>query len=174
VLLSHAGPGELDRCLAVPLGARRVHLCARCVGLYLALGPALWARLARPGRLDDEPRLALALRLVVPLAGGAAWALEQAGISLPRAGRVVRLASGLALGAGLGWVLGLHLRSPWPRELVELAAGLAAILVAGVVARALRAARSALDPPVLPGPAPDAAGKKTPLREQNEVDPESS
>lgn len=160
VLLSHARPGELDRCLAVPLGGRRVHLCARCAGLYPALALGLWARLAAAGWVEDRPWLAVALRLGVPLAGGAAWALEQAGLALPRSGaiaRAARTASGVALGAGLGWVLGLHLRSPWPRELIELGAGLVVILVAGVIARTLRATR-----------------EKTPVHGQNEVDPGSS
>jgi hypothetical protein len=177
VLLSHAGSGELDRCLAIPLGSARVHLCARCVGLYPALAAGLWARLAHPGWVEGRPWLALALRLVVPLAGGVAWALEQAWPSLARSGpaaRVGRTASGVALGAGIGWVLGRHLQSPWPGELVELAAGLAAILVAGVLARTLRSAWSAADLPVMPGPAVDPDGKKTPLRGENEVDPESS
>lgn len=163
VLLSHARPGELDRCLAPSLGAARVHLCARCTGLYPALALGLWARLAHAGWVEARPGLAVALRLAVPLAGAAAWALEQAGLALPRAARLARVASGAALGAGLGWVLGLHLRSPWPRELIELAVALTTILVAGVLARTLRAFAAA-----------PRAREKTPVHGQNEVDPESS
>jgi hypothetical protein len=170
VVLSHAWPGDLDRCLAVSLGAARVHLCARCTGLYPALALGLAARLAGLPWLEASPRAELALRLVLPVLGGAAWGLEQAGLALPRAARV---ASGVALGAGIGWVLGLHLRAPWPGELVELSAALGAILVVGLLARSLRGGPVALDLGPPPGPGPGSDGKKTPLREKNEVDPKA-
>ena len=142
MLLSHCGPNGLDRCLALPLGRRAVLLCARCAGLYPALLAAAAARLAGA----DLPGLeGPAVRLTVPLAGGAAWVAEQAGLEL---GKPLRVASGVALGLGIGWPLALHLRSPWPGELVELVAALALVLAAGLAARrlALGRRRRRIDP----------------------------
>jgi hypothetical protein len=153
-----------------------VHLCARCVGLYPALALGLAARLTTPDWLDPHPWLAFTLRFVAPVAGSAAWGLEQAGLAMPRAARVV---SGVALGAGLGWVLGLHLRSPWPMELVELVIALGAILAIGMAARTLRAwtesdADIAADLTAASGLGHDPDGRKTDAPDENGVDPGTS
>lgn len=132
VALAHEGPDGLGRCLRLPLGQRGVYVCARCAGLYPALVAATAARLwdvQVPG--SDGP----VLRLGLPVAGALAWVVEQAGADL---GRPLRVLSGILLGAGIGWAFALHLRSPWPRELIEVAAALGVALVVGLAARAVR------------------------------------
>lgn len=129
-LLAHQRPEAIHRCLRLRVGQGALYLCARCVGLYPALAAAAAARLALPG-----PPGALghpALRLGVPLAGGAAWVAEQAGIEL---GRPLRVLSGALLGLGLGWAIGLHLVEPWPVELMEIGAALALVAALGMLAR---------------------------------------
>lgn len=150
----------------MPIGARRVHLCARCLGLYPALGLALAARLAGV----EAGRVATLVALVLPLAGAAGWVAEQTGRDLSKP---VRLASGALLGLGLGWVLGLHFRSPWPRELLELGAGLGVALLAGAVLRAARLDDGAIAL-VDPEAAAPATHKNGDVPFKNEVDPGSS
>ena len=48
-LLSHHEPEEFDRCYAPSVRGRRVHLCARCCGVYPGIAAGLLARHRRDG-----------------------------------------------------------------------------------------------------------------------------
>ena len=168
LLFSHSKPEDLDRCLVLSLGQTRIHLCTRCVGLYptmlLALCLFLWG-FPTPQWLD------IALCLVLPIVGASAWGLEQAGVTLPKS---LRLLSGAFLGLGLARVLTIHFVTPWPRELLELGAALAVILLLGWIARTLRKDRDQI--PLITPIDPTMIGddKKTDPCPENEVDPKSS
>ncbi len=176
-MLSHCRPEDLHRCLFVSFLGVSIHLCARCAGLYPALALALVARLAHlwvPETAD------LLLRIVLPVVGAAAWGLEQAGapaLPLPRASRVL---SGCMIGLGLGWVLGLHLRQPWPSELIRLMIALSLIGALGLLARLVRTPLGAEgrdelpEPDVLVEPDTDGQQKKSAGQQKNEVDPRAS
>lgn len=109
----------------------------------------------------------LTIRLIVPLIGAAAWGVEQVGVQLSKA---IRLVSGALIGLGVGWVLGLHFREPWPGELIELSIGMALILLLGLLGRWTRLTTEAEE---LVGQ-PSAARKKTDDPNKNEVDPRAS
>jgi hypothetical protein len=140
MLLAHCLPTENDRCLLVEIKGQHVHLCSRCVGVYPALGLGMWAR------LSDVPLpdwLAHAVALGLPLVGGLAWVVEEAGLRLPKAVRVV---SGACIGLGTGHVLGEHCRSPWPGELLHLGIGFAVVLAVGLAARWLSGGEAGSSP----------------------------
>lgn len=151
-------------------------MCTRCAGLYPALALGCGAGLAGA---EVSGWAGKALSLGAPAVGAAGWAAEQAGLTVPR---WVRLASGALLGLGLGWVLSLHLRSPWTTELMELAATLGLIALIGLT---LRASRRPDDLPLIeplnqPGfegsdqPGFEGSGKKSDSATENEVDPRAS
>ncbi len=153
ILLSHSDTDDLHRCILVSFGAARIHFCARCLGLYPSLLVGTAARLA--GLELPEPA-DVALGLILPLVGASAWGLEQI---KPVGPNFFRVSSGVLLGLGLGWVLGLHLREPWPPEMVRLGLGLAAVLVLGLIARWLAASSTASEPFELPPPEPTGEGE---------------
>lgn len=130
--MSHSLPENLDRCVLLPVGKSRLHLCARCIGLYPATAAGLLTRL---GDVDLPIWADSALSFALPLLGALAWVLEQAGLPL---NKIIRVLSGILLGAGLGWVMGLHLTSPWPPEMARLAIGLGGSLIVGLSIRWVR------------------------------------
>jgi uncharacterized membrane protein len=123
-----------DRSLS--LGGVVLPLCARCTGIYLFLGLCLWW-----GLLAGRP--AGVKSLVIPAAAAVAgcaallgqWTAAQLGLWPSTS--LNRLLTGLACGAGIGWLLhtalGLRLlvgkRSPWPAAIACGAASTAALLV---------------------------------------------
>jgi hypothetical protein len=90
-----------------------------------------------------------ALGLGLPLFGALGWVIEQSGLALSKAFRVI---SGVALGLGLGWVLALHLQTPWPPEMIRLATGLGLALLLGLAARWVAATSDPRTDLVLPPP----------------------
>jgi len=169
IVLSLSRPGVLHRCVKVSLRGRDIHLCARCLGLYPALLVGLVANLwsARSGTPSLPQWVELAIRLIVPIVGASGWGVEQAGVPLPKPVRVV---SGALLGVGVGWVLGIHLRAPYPAALFELAAGLGLVVVLALLARWSRDLGEAEE---LVAEGGDGR-KKTDDNGQNEVDPRAS
>ncbi len=95
--LAHHPPDQAQRCVTLPLGRRGVALCARCLGLYPALGAgraqAARSRAAGGGRTDWwRAQLGTA-----PALGVGQWHhVATAGGSNPR-----RVVSGALLGLGL-------------------------------------------------------------------------
>lgn len=171
IVLSHSLPKDLHRCIEVSLWGTNIHLCIRCLGLYPALitGLATRLELTSPDTLSSPfPEWAdLTIRLIVPFAGAAAWGVEQVGVQLSKA---ARLTSGALIGVGAGWVLGLHLRQPWPDELVELSIAFGLVLLLGLLGRWTRLTDEADEIEAeLPG-----GRKKTDDPDKNEVDPRAS
>jgi hypothetical protein len=122
------------------------------------------AGVALPSAVDELVCVGL------PIVGGSLWLLERFGADLSR---FVRLFSGVLLGLGLGWVIGLHLRSPWPEALFELAISMTIILILGVLAELRGRFREA--PPISELLDRGGAGvKKSDPRPKNEVDPKAS
>lgn len=96
-LLSHHAPEERpSRCHAVVVRGRRLHLCARCSGVYPGIAAALFAAVGGV----QAPLVAVA---TLPAPALVEWITTQYG---DRAGRNdVRTATGLALGLGYGFGL---------------------------------------------------------------------
>ena len=127
--LAHHRPEHARRCVHLPLGGRRLTLCARCLGLYPVLLAALaiqwYVGLGPLGTVD----LVVALALAAPalLDWGAGW-LD------PRSGsNARRLTTGALLGLALGRSLWLNARDPRSEvlwiQLFLLAAGAGAFFL---------------------------------------------
>jgi len=127
--LAHHRVEHANRCVLLPLGGRRVALCARCLGLYPAMFLAFalqWALHLGPlGRAD----LLIAVGLALP--GLLDWG---EGILNPGSGNNARrLITGAMLGIALGRTLWLHAQNPWGEllwiQMFVLAAGVVAFLI---------------------------------------------
>ena len=92
--ISHHNPGGAGRCLRIC----GLHVCARCSGLLPSLLVALAVEQRHPWHLPLRLALALEVLLVVP----ALWDALR-GLADPQSGtNGLRVASGAALGVGLG------------------------------------------------------------------------
>ncbi len=102
-LLSHHAPGERYRCYAPELLGRRVHLCARCAGIYpgivVALGIALFV-----SSLTHSSTVALLIILAFPLPALVDWTVTT--FTDRRGYNALRTVTGLLLGYGYG--IGLY------------------------------------------------------------------
>jgi uncharacterized membrane protein len=94
-LLAHHPPAEFDRCHALAVGDRRVHVCARCSGVYP--GIAVGATLALAGML---PALWPWLVAVGPAPALVDWAATTLGERVGTNG--VRTVTGALLGLAYG------------------------------------------------------------------------
>jgi uncharacterized membrane protein len=124
-LLSHHEPSEHYRCHAVRVRGRRVHLCARCSGVYpgIALG-------AVGHSLGPDAAVVLLLVGVLPLPALVDWAITS--FTHRRGHNAVRTATGLLLGVGYGLGL-MRLADGWNLAVVAIGlvyGALAALLLA--------------------------------------------
>ncbi|OAQ51944.1 hypothetical protein HTG_14930 [Natrinema mahii] len=97
-LLAHHLPAEFDRCYAVTVFGRRLHLCARCLGVYPGIAAGLLASFVWNG----AGLLAVA---VLPAPALFDWTVTT--FSARRGSNPVRTVTGFLLGCGYG--LGLAL-----------------------------------------------------------------
>lgn len=125
-----------DPARSLDLGGTTLPMCARCTGIYLFLGLCLWA-----GLLAGRPSgvLSLAVPAATAAAGSVAllvqWMGAQAGLWTST--DTNRILTGLACGAGIGWLVhtafGLRLlagrRRRWPAVLLFGGASGSALLV---------------------------------------------
>jgi hypothetical protein len=133
LLLAHHGPEEYDRCYLVG----RVHLCARCAGLYPAL--ALMLALEISGVVRDV-RVEWALLYVLPLPAVVSWARRRlAGAS---GSNPLATVTGALLGIALGRGIFLYLENRASPCFWSQAAGLALAVVLVETVRWLRRRRS--------------------------------
>lgn len=98
-LLSHHEPSEHYRCYAPVLLGRRVHLCARCSGVYPGITAGLLAVLVGPPSLAS-----LTVVAVLPLPALGDWAATT--FTARRGSNPIRTATGAALGYGYAVGLG--------------------------------------------------------------------
>ena len=123
-LLSHHHPEEFDRCWK--LG--RVHVCARCLGLYPVLFATLAAQFAFHAPLEHSLDLPIALGLLAPaLFDWAHGRFRPHAFSNPW-----RTSTGVLLGLALGRTLFIHLQRPLPLALV-LQIGLVIVVATPVI-----------------------------------------
>jgi uncharacterized membrane protein len=123
-LLSHHVPGERYRCYAPVVFGRRVHLCARCSGVYPGIVAGLFALLVAPA-----VPATLLLIAVLPLPALVDWALTS--LTGRRGYNAVRTATGLLLGYGYGLGLRHLLAGDWTVLVVGVGyAAAAGLLVA--------------------------------------------
>lgn len=99
-LLSHHLPSEYHRCYSPAIAGRRVHICARCLGIYpgIVAGFLAYFFLFR----DYSPVLLVA---ILPLPALLDWSVTT--FTGRDGSNIVRTATGVALGCGYG--LGLSL-----------------------------------------------------------------
>jgi uncharacterized membrane protein len=105
MVLAHHRLEDRDRCLHLPLGARRLALCARCVGLYPTILAALLVQaIARPPILAAVDWW-LCLSGIFPalLDWGLTWLGRRRGTNR------MRVATGVLLGISLGRGIWLYL-----------------------------------------------------------------
>lgn len=126
-LLSHHVLGRRYRCYSLSVFGRRVHLCARCSGVYPGILAGLLAHLGGPSAVTG-----LAVIALVPMPALVDWAMTT--FTDRRGSNVVRTATGVALGYGYGLGLGRLLDGDWR----VLAVGLAYALIAGLLVAAER------------------------------------
>lgn len=94
-VLSHHHPAEYYRCYAPAVFGRRIHLCARCSGIYPGIVAGLAAYFFGPAELGSIVLVAL-----LPLPALVDWALTTA--TDRRGYNVVRTITGALLGYGYG------------------------------------------------------------------------
>ena len=99
-LLSHHEPDEFGRCYAPSVRGRRVHLCARCCGVYPGIAAGLLAVAVGPPALTGVGLVAL-----LPLAALVEWSVTA--FTAREGTNPGRTATGALLGYGYG--LGLRL-----------------------------------------------------------------
>lgn len=128
-VLSHHVPAERDRCYAPVAFGRRVHVCARCVGIYPGIAAALLAYALGPPRLVGLPVVAL-----LPAPALVDWAVTA--WTGRRGYNPVRTATGFLLGYGYGAGLATLLLEGNP---AVLAIGVAYAFLAGALLYARRA-----------------------------------
>lgn len=132
--LSHHGPEERHRCYLWG----RVHVCARCLGLYPVLLAAVAGQFAAGAPLDHPVDLWLGVGLLLPAL--ADWA---AGRLLQRPGsNAWRTATGALLGLALGRSLFIHIQRPFPRLLVLQGILVTAVLFAVILTSWVRRRRA--------------------------------
>lgn len=119
-LLSHHRPSEYHRCYSPSIGGRRLHICARCLGVYPGIAAGVLTALFL---LNDVP---LALVALLPLPALCDWALTT--FRPARGYNVVRTATGALLGCGYGLGVALVLLE---HELAVLGIGTVYAVVAG-------------------------------------------
>ncbi len=117
-LLSHHAPAEHDRCYAPAVFGRRVHVCARCSGVY----PGIAAGLLFPATGSGV----VVLVALLPLPALVDWTVTA--FTRRRGHNAVRTLTGVLLGYGYG--LGLTALVSGPR-LAVLGTGVGYALVAG-------------------------------------------
>lgn len=122
-LLSHHVPAERYRCYAPRVRGHKLHLCARCSGIYpgIALGVAVHL-------LELSPLTAFLFVVVFPLPALVDWVLTT--FTGRRGSNLVRTASGALLGYGYGLGLVYLLRG---HVVPTLAVATAYALLAGVL-----------------------------------------
>lgn len=108
LFFSHHAPEQHDHCVLVPIApGRRLPVCARCLAVYPIAFTVLAAQLA--GRLDLSWTDPWGM-LLLPLPGAIEFILEQVGRL--RGSNLLRIATGLPLGVGLGRMLARYLLDP--------------------------------------------------------------
>lgn len=122
-LLAHHPPSEFHRCYAPVIAGRRIHVCARCLGVYPGIAAGFLAYVLLPWSYD--PVLVVAL---LPLPALVDWSVttfrEWSGYN------PVRTTTGALLGCGYGLGLSfLFLES----RLGVLAVGIGYALLAGLL-----------------------------------------
>ncbi len=126
MVLAHHHPEHLDRCLLLPLGGRRLAICARCAALYptLALGLLLQRAAHLPALGLADWLLTISGILPALLDWGLNWTGRRRGTN------AMRLATGALLGLALARSIWLYLHDP-RSEVFWVQGGL---LVAGALA----------------------------------------
>lgn len=106
--LAHHRADQLDHCLLLPLGSRRVALCARCLGLYPSLIIVLFLQAflqsPRPGIM--ERWLLVAGIFPALLDWGRSW------LDHRRGNNAIRVITGALLGISLGRSCWIYLHDP--------------------------------------------------------------
>lgn len=123
-LLSHHHPAERHRCYSPSVFGRRIHLCARCAGIYPGIALSLWT-----SQFAFPSWLAYALVAALPLPALVDWTITT---FTPRRGyNSTRTATGLLLGFGYGIGLARVVleRDPYVLAVGTLYAATAAVLL---------------------------------------------
>ena len=122
-LLAHHLPAEFHRCYSPVVSGRRVHVCARCLGIYPGIVAGVLSYFTGPWSVDP-----LVLVAVLPAPALLDWALTT--FRDRRGYNVVRTVTGALLGYGYG--LGIALLA-FDAALAVLAVGVAYAAVAGAL-----------------------------------------
>lgn len=131
--LSHHPPEELHRCYR--LG--RLHVCARCLGVYPTLLVALVGQFLFAAPLEHPADVPGVLALTLPATADWAWGRFRPGaFSNPW-----RTGTGVLLGVALARSLFIHLQRPFPPALLAQFALVTAIALPVILATYLRSGR---------------------------------
>jgi len=105
MILAHHRLEDRDRCLHLPLGRRRLALCARCVGFYPTLLAAVFAQALLEPPIAPTADWWFCLSGIFPalLDWGLSW------LGRRRGSNAMRVATGILLGISLGRGFWLYL-----------------------------------------------------------------
>lgn len=96
-VLSHHVPAEFYRCYSPVVFGRRVHICARCAGVYPGIGAGVLATLGGP---EVTPATVAFLVALLPVPSLVDWSVTT--FSSRRGYNPVRTVTGFLLGCGYG------------------------------------------------------------------------
>ncbi|MBW2699185.1 MAG: DUF2085 domain-containing protein [Deltaproteobacteria bacterium] len=106
ILLSHHGTADLHLTYPLRLGRRRLHFCARCVGLY----PAMFLVFLGGSLIEPWPwLLEWGLLLIAPLPAMLDWGTSTAA-GKPERSNGLRMVTGIGLGLSIGAMLHVNTR----------------------------------------------------------------
>ena len=133
LVLAHHRQGELDRCVMVPWGRRKLAVCARCLALYPTLFAAIAVQIAVGVAVIRWDGLLVTVGVLPMLVD---WAVAR--LRWARGTHALRLGTGALGGLALGRAFYIYFRDPWSEVFWVTIVGLVIVALAVEIVRALR------------------------------------
>jgi len=111
LITAHHPPSQLNRTFRVAIGSKRLYLCSRCLGQWIAFYTIVsWCIFVSPVVLDIPTSLIIYIGL--PLPGALDWLTQIFGYR--ESNNAIRVITGGLYGAALGLYVASLVRGRWP------------------------------------------------------------